>query len=164
MILIPLRNLTRVTDGHGSVIAVQGLGAHPYYTWVGKQPVDQARSRTSSHRKPFDFLRRRRNNAQAGVLSDTAQPATDAAETMWLRDLLPGLIPHARIATYSYESDWRKAGVKTSLRQCGEQFLNVLHQHRSSENVSTAVTVLNTFSFLMRISVGVSATAGVYWA
>lgn len=56
---------------------------------------------------------------------------------MWLRDLLPGFVPHARIATYSYESDWRTANVKTSLRKCGEQLLNVLHQNRSSEKVRT---------------------------
>ena len=49
---------------------------------------------------------------------------------MWLRDVLPNLIPHARIATYSYESDWRKADIKTNLRKCGEQLLNVLQQHR----------------------------------
>lgn len=56
---------------------------------------------------------------------------------MWLRDLLPGFIPHARIATYSYKSDWRTANVRTSLRECGEQLLNVLHQNRSSEQVRT---------------------------
>ena len=49
---------------------------------------------------------------------------------MWLRDFLPNLVPHARITTYSYESDWRKAEIKTSLRKCGEQLLNVLQQHR----------------------------------
>ncbi len=48
---------------------------------------------------------------------------------MWLQDLLPVLIPNARIASYSYESDWRH-NVKTNLRKCGEQFLNVLHQNR----------------------------------
>lgn len=54
---------------------------------------------------------------------------------MWLRDLLPDLIPNARISTYSYESDWRKADVKTSLRKCGEQLLNVLYQTRLTEKV-----------------------------
>ena len=74
---------------HGSIIAVQGLGADPYYTWVHKQ-----------------------------------------TEVLWLRDFLPKLIPHVRIATYSYRSDWRKANIETSVRECGEQLLNVLLQHR----------------------------------
>ena len=52
---------------------------------------------------------------------------------MWLRDFLPNRIPRARIATYSYESDWRKADVKTNLRKCGEQLLNVLQQHRTEK-------------------------------
>ena len=53
---------------------------------------------------------------------------------MWLQDLLPNLIPNARIASYSYESDWRQ-DVKTNLRMCGEQFLNVLHQNRVGDVV-----------------------------
>lgn len=82
---------------------------------------------------------------------------------MWLRDILPGLITNARIATYSYESDWRKRDVKTSLRQCGEQLLNVLHQHRLSEKVRE---ILPNFarSVLLNTIVGVSTTIGVYRA
>ena len=53
---------------------------------------------------------------------------------MWLQDLLPNLVPNARIASYSYESDWRQ-DVKTNLRKCGEQFLNVLHQNRVGDVV-----------------------------
>ena len=76
---------------------------------------------------------------------------------MWLRDLLPSCVSHARIATYSYESDWRKADVKTSLRKCGEQLLNVLYQCRSSEKVSSVI--LDIYPILLRISAGVSTTA-----
>ena len=53
---------------------------------------------------------------------------------MWLQDLLPNLVPNARIASYSYESDWRQ-DVKTNLRKCGEQLLNVLHQNRADNMV-----------------------------
>ena len=60
-----------------------------------------------------------------------------AKEVMWLRDLLVPLFKNARIATYSYESDWRDRRVKTSLRKCAEQFLNILKQKRQYENVST---------------------------
>ncbi|MCJ1239064.1 hypothetical protein MMC14_007057 [Varicellaria rhodocarpa] len=117
------------------VIAVQGLGAHPYYTWVRKQdPIEEIQAR---HRRPFDFLRGRQKNIQVDKIHNVAQTPSDAAaEVMWLRDILPGLIPNARIATYRYESDWRKRDVKTSLRQCGEQLLNVLHQNRLNEKES----------------------------
>ena len=54
---------------------------------------------------------------------------SDRSEVMWLRDFLPNLIPSARISSYSYESDWRQ-DIKTNLRMCGEQFLNVLYQNR----------------------------------
>ncbi|MCJ1349068.1 hypothetical protein MMC31_007304, partial [Peltigera leucophlebia] len=84
------------------IIAVQGLGANPYFTWVRKIRME--------------------NN--------------DLKEVMWLRDLLPTCIPNARIATFSYPSDWftYRKGVKTSLRELGEQLLNVLYLDRKKWN------------------------------
>lgn len=114
------------------VIAVQGLAGDKYYTWVRK-PVS-ARARPT-RRCCFSFQGHRRN-AQADALPNGVRATsdrTDTAEVMWLRDFLPGLIPTARIATYSYESDWLKGNVKTNLRQCGDQLLNVLLQNRSTE-------------------------------
>jgi hypothetical protein len=55
---------------------------------------------------------------------------------MWPQDILVPLFGNARIATYSYESDWKDRSVKTTLRQCAEQLLNVLFQHRQHANVS----------------------------
>ena len=75
----------------------------------------------------------RHSSAQADGSPGTARTAFDKDEVMWLHGVLPNLIPHARIATYSYESDWRKADIKTSLRKCGEQLLNVLQQHRTEK-------------------------------
>jgi hypothetical protein len=83
-----------------SVIAVQGLGASPYYTWVKKVP------------------------REAG--------SQEVKEIMWLRDLLPSYVARARIATFSYLSDWYtyRRGVRTSIRELGEQLLSALHQDR----------------------------------
>ena len=89
-------------------------------------------------RHPFRFLRDRQKNTQPDGI-DVAQAASDTAEIMWLRDFLPDFISNARIATYSYESDWRRADVKINLRKCGEQLLNVIRQNRSSEKVSRVV-------------------------
>ena len=87
----------------------------------------------------FNRLRGRQKSAQADRFPDAARTASDTPEVMWLRDLLPDCIPNARIAIYSYESDWRRKNVRTSLRKCGEQLLNVLRQNRSSEKVSRLV-------------------------
>lgn len=65
-------------------------------------------------------------------------------EVMWPRDVLVPLFKDARVATYSYESDWRDPDVKTSLYQCGEQFLNVLSQHRQRTNVSGLTIYLSS--------------------
>ncbi len=48
------------------------------------------------------------------------------AECMWIRDCLVPMFKDARIATYSYKSDWRDRAVKTSLRECANLFLNEL--------------------------------------
>jgi len=47
----------------------------------------------------------------------------------------------ARIATYSYKSDWTDRAVKTNLRQCAQQFLNILKQHRQQGDVSSQQNV-----------------------
>lgn len=58
-------------------------------------------------------------------------------EVMWLRDLLPGHVKNARIATFSYLSDWYtyRKGVKTSLREIGGKLLNALQLDRLKLNV-----------------------------
>jgi hypothetical protein len=54
---------------------------------------------------------------------------------MWIRDLLVPMFKDARIATYSYESDWTDPRVKTSLPDCANQFLNILKQRRQRAGV-----------------------------
>ena len=119
-----------ITDETSSIIAVQGLGAHPYYTWV-KKP-DLAQQKKPRHLSLSEVFGKR--NASAHEPSNAIQTTRNRPEIMWLQDLLPNLIPNARIASYSYESDWRQ-DVKTNLRKCGEQFLNVLYQDRVSNVV-----------------------------
>ena len=130
-------NLSNIINKRSSIIAVQGLGADPYYTWVRK-PVSTNDVKPIRRRRT-GFLIGSKKNTQADGLTNIAQTASDAAEVMWLRDFLPDYIPNARIATYSYESDWRSRDIKTSLRKCGEQLLNVLLQHRSTEKVGRIV-------------------------
>ncbi len=88
-----------------SIVAVQGLGAHPYFTWVRKVRMENQ----------------------------------EVKEVMWLRDLLPSRVPNARIATFSYPSDWftYKKGVKTSLRALGEQLLHSLELNRQQTTVGS---------------------------
>ena len=76
----------------------------------------------------------RKHRAPAEKPSEAPQMMSDESGVMWLRDFLPKLIPNARIASYSYKSDWRK-DIKTNLRMCGEQFLNILHQNRVGDLV-----------------------------
>ncbi|KAH6694360.1 P-loop containing nucleoside triphosphate hydrolase protein [Leptodontidium sp. MPI-SDFR-AT-0119] len=52
---------------------------------------------------------------------------------MWIRDLLVPKFKDARIATYSYKSDWKDRTVKTSLRECANLLLNELLHHRQQE-------------------------------
>lgn len=96
-------------------------------------------------------------------LGDTAQTASyTAVEVMWLRDLLPNFVPNARIASYSYKSGWRK-NIKTSLRECAEQFLNTLHQNRSNDEVGSGV--VNSAKLIANNKhIGEATAAHNHWA
>ncbi|TVY71302.1 Protein SERAC1, partial [Lachnellula suecica] len=106
------------------IIAVQGLGANPYYTWVKKVPVEKSKKRSWAQISKDESPQEEHNKR------DDDNPR----EVMWPRDVLVPLFTNARIATYSYESDWRDRHIKTSLRECAEQFLNILKQHRQHAN------------------------------
>jgi hypothetical protein len=110
-----------------SIIAVQGLGSHEFYTWVKKVPSQNA-DKARRFRDKVQFWKGKKPQGKDGEDGPT--------EVMWVRDLLVLMFKDARIATYSYKSDWRDRTVKTSLRQCAEQFLNILAQHRQQADVS----------------------------
>ena len=131
---IPPSFLTRTPLTPPSIVAVQGLGAHPYYTWVKKTPTSNS-NKTKRLRDKVQIWKNKKSQ-DGGVDSGSDGVVDDVAECMWLRDLLVPLFKNARIATYSYKSDWRDREVKTSLRECAEQFLNILSQHRQHANVS----------------------------
>ncbi|KFY07138.1 hypothetical protein V492_07413, partial [Pseudogymnoascus sp. VKM F-4246] len=101
------------------IICVQGLGSHPFFTWVKKVHAPESKP----PRKLVSKLWARKDK-KAPKQDEQNGPIT---EVMWPRDLLVPLFKNARVATHSYESG---KGVKTTLRQCAEQFLSVLFQHR----------------------------------
>ncbi|TVY88425.1 Protein SERAC1, partial [Lachnellula willkommii] len=112
------------------IIGVQGLGAHPYYTWVGKKSSASRGNEPEKSKNNAAFWRSR--NSTEGRQGDSQEDSSGGC--MWFRDLLVPEFKNARVATYSYKSDWRDRVVKTSLRECAEQFLNILSQHRQHAN------------------------------
>ena len=106
-------------------MAVQGLGAHPFYTWVEKDS-SKTKPESSKGTRLFRGLLKGKQRDRDSSLSVT--------ELMWLRDLLPVKFPNARIASYSYESGWKR-GEETNLRRCGDQLLEILLQHRQDPQV-----------------------------
>ncbi|TVY32372.1 Kinesin light chain [Lachnellula occidentalis] len=111
------------------IIAVQGLGAHPYYTWVKKAPASKGNESKRLNKNKARFWRSRKPKEH--LEGDSQEDSL--AECMWLRDLVVPGFKNARVATYSYKSDWRDRDVETSLRQCAEQFLHIVSQHRQQE-------------------------------
>ncbi|KFY48789.1 hypothetical protein V495_01031 [Pseudogymnoascus sp. VKM F-4514 (FW-929)] len=109
------------------IIAVQGLGAHPYYTWVKKELSANANKSTKTKDKARFW--KSKKTPKSDVKDEDGEE-----DVMWLRDLLPSKFPNARISSYSYKSDWRDRQVKTNLRECANQFLNILHQERQLPN------------------------------
>ena len=106
-------------------MAVQGLGAHPFKTWVGKG-ASKTKPEPSKGKRLFRGILKGKQKDE--------ESSSSAIEFMWLRDLLPAKFPNARIATYSYESGWKR-GEETNLRRCGDQLLEILLQHRQDPQV-----------------------------
>ncbi|RYO95239.1 hypothetical protein DL764_007724 [Monosporascus ibericus] len=52
----------------------------------------------------------------------------------WLKDpeMLPAIIPNARIMAYSYESRWHRNASKTRLELCGEELARNMHNFRTN--------------------------------
>ncbi len=96
-----------------SIVAVQGLGASPYFTWVKKVRMG----------------------------------SQEVKEVMWLKDLLPNHVPSARIATFSYLSDWYtyQKGVKTSLRRVGRTTAQCIASWSAQNQCSSHCTYYNWF-------------------
>ncbi|KAF1951354.1 hypothetical protein CC80DRAFT_210229 [Byssothecium circinans] len=109
-----------------SIVAVQGLGAHAFYTWVRKVPTAQTTKRTKERIRVKTFSRLFGKKSR----SPDDDGGRTTREVMWPRDLLVPAFTNARVATYSYGSDWRDRQVNTSLWECGQQLLEVLLQHR----------------------------------
>lgn len=112
-----------------SIILVQGLNAHPYYTWVSRPASLTGTPRSESRLQWHNRLSGAFRSSSRREAKHTLQE-----EVFWPLDLLPQKLKQpSRIATYSYVSNWRAYGIKTDLRECGEQLLIVLGQHRRDE-------------------------------
>ena len=142
-----------------SMIAVQDFDVHSYYTWIEKQ--DLIKKTIFEHERLFNLLSGRWKNVQVDSFLKTAQTAFNDVETMWFWDFLPNFIPHARIATYSYESNWWKTEMKTNLRKCDKQLFNVFHQNRLDKKINKIV--LNDCLFFAENPKEVSMIIDVYW-
>ncbi|KAK5991902.1 Vegetative incompatibility HET-E-1-like protein [Cladobotryum mycophilum] len=55
----------------------------------------------------------------------------------WLRDrdMLPSLVPKARIMAYNYDSKWHKDAPKTRIELCGEELMRTIHNRYRQENI-----------------------------
>ena len=64
------------------------------------------------------------------------------AGTNWLRDLLPSLLPRARISTFNYVSDWRMDAPNESLRNISLKLLSNLNTMAADEPIRKSPTPL----------------------
>ena len=98
----------------GSIIAVHGLAANPLWTWI-KTVSDNEEATGDTRRK-------------IGRLNEQGE-----REVMWLTDLLPTVVPNARVFKYSYASNYLMNAPKENLRSIACRLVRVIHGLRSSE-------------------------------
>ena len=90
------------------IIAVHGLAANPVYTWVKKVPND--------------------GSAKVGRLNGEG-----LREILWLKHLLPTVLPNARILKYSYASTYLVNAPKESLRSIASRLIHLIHDLREND-------------------------------
>lgn len=91
-----------------SIVAVHGIGAHPYYSWQFSERISTA-SQDGGHET---MLKR---------------------EVHWLKDeeMLPQACPDSRVMTFGYESQWFGDGaIKQKLSSVADGLLKALRSER----------------------------------
>ena len=58
-------------------------------------------------------------------------------EVMWLKHLLPAVVPHARILKFNYDSKYLVNAPRESLRSLGERLANTIRNLRAKEEYTT---------------------------
>lgn len=56
---------------------------------------------------------------------------------MWLKHLLPAVVPHARILKFNYNSTYLVNAPKETLRSLGERLANTIRNLRTKEEHTT---------------------------
>ena len=106
-------NLMKLILIYTSIIAVHGLAANPVYTWIKRVPANNEK----------DDFGRVNNNGER--------------EVMWLKHLLPAVIPSARILKYNYGSSYLVNAPKECLRSLAERLANTIRNLRGREEDTT---------------------------
>jgi Putative serine esterase (DUF676) len=98
----------RELNGDRSIIAIHGLAANPVYTWVKQVPI---------------------KNANLGRVNKEG----NCREVVWLKHLLPDIIPNARVLKYNYDSRYLMNAPKENLRSIASRLVLGIHELRSRE-------------------------------
>jgi len=94
-----------------SIIAVHSLAANLVYTWIKKVPDKDVAE-----------------DAKLGRLNSKGE-----REIMWLKHLLPTVVPHARILKFNYDSKYLVNAPRESLASLGERLANTIRNLRAKE-------------------------------
>lgn len=94
--------LTEPDPNRNSIIFVHGFTGHPQRTWTRKKrdAVPKANDATGSEERPSKVRR-------LMSLSDSIRRRDAKTAVYWPRDLVPEVLPHARVMTYGYDTHIR---------------------------------------------------------
>ncbi len=88
----------------------------------------------------------------------TCQSKDEPKSVSWLRDLdmLPRIVPKARIMVYTYNSAWLSSGSKTVLKRCGEDTMRRIHDFRNRETDRAIIFIGHSLGGIVIEYVGAS--------
>jgi hypothetical protein len=102
-----------------SIVAVHGLNANPYWTWVGKRKASKDAKQ-----------------ARGDPASDSEQPI------IWLERYLPVQVPKCRILSFGYRSDYLQSAPKRDIGNCAQELLMALRNYRSKDEARRPIVFI----------------------
>ncbi|KAI1429343.1 hypothetical protein F5Y12DRAFT_482024 [Xylaria sp. FL1777] len=131
-------------------------------------PAESSRARTQTNRPPLEVLYPRPNQGVSNEIEVDIVAVHGLGSNVdwswvwqdkkghrppvhWLKDLnmLPRVVPHARIIVYNYESRWHANAPTTRLELCGEELVKSLHNFRTDAQERPIVFIAHSLGGLV---------------
>lgn len=119
-----------------SIVAIHGMGAHPDDTWTKHTMVNDASGDGTEDKNTRKRNTRNKNAKNKNTGHEITIDNVGGRWVNWLQkeDMLPAIVPNARIMRFGYKSKWMgdesEGPTRTSVRTISPRLLDALKRKR----------------------------------